>query len=183
MEILTALKDTPIPIILVVTGFFFLALAAMTQIGWKIKMSGQQQKMSLILGGVLLLLGISLYLLPGMGNRFGAENPPTILGVTIREGREEGEPVIYQEINFYDDDGNTNRVEWELIDLSDPAQSQYIPTQNGVVNALPELQKIRATVTRTWFCEGRVYDVTLEVSLLDKDDNRSESVRYIIRCN
>jgi hypothetical protein len=183
MEILTTLKDSPIPTILVVAGFFFLALALMNQIGWKIKMSGQQQKVSLILGSVLLLLGLSLYLLPGMGNRFGAKSPPTILGVTIREGQEEGEPVIYQEINFYDDDGNTNRVEWELIDLSDPAQSQYIPTQNDVVNALPEIQKIRATVTRTWFCEGRVYDATLEVSLLDKDDNRSESVRYSIRCN
>ena len=182
MEILTTLKDSPIPTILVVAGFFFLALALMNQIGWKIKMSGQQLKVSVAIGSVLLFLGIGLYLLPGMGNRFGAESPPTILGVTIREGQEEGELVIYQEINFYDDDGNTDRVEWELIDLSDPAQSQYIPTQNGVVNDLPEIQKIRATVIRTWFCEGRVYDATLEVSLLDKDDNRSESVHYIIRC-
>ena len=182
MEILTALKDTSIPTILVIAGIFFLTLAIMTQFGWKIKVSSKQQKISVVIGIVLLVFGISLYLFPTMGASFGAKSPPIILGVTIRESREEGELVIYQEINFYDDDGNTNLVEWELVDLSDPSQRQYIQDQNGTINDLPEIQKIRSTAIRAWFCEGRVYVATLEVSLSDRDGNRSEPVRYTIKC-
>jgi hypothetical protein len=183
MEILSALKDSPVPTILVVAGIFFLTLAIATQLGWKIKVSSQQQKVSVVIGALLLFFGISLYLFPTLADSFGAKSPPVILGVTIRESHEEGELVIYQEINFYDDDGNTNRVEWDLIDLSDPSQSPYIQTQNEVINDLPEIQKIRSTATRAWYCEGRVYNATLEVSLSDSDGNRSKPVRYTIKCN
>jgi hypothetical protein len=182
MKILNVLKDTPIPTILVVAGLLFLVLSFMTKDGWKIKAPGKQQKVSIAIGAVLLFFGISLFLFPTMADNLGLNNPPTIMGVTIRESHEGGELVYYQEINFYDDDGNTNTVEWDLVDLSDPAQRQYIHLQNGVINDLPEIQKIRSTTTGTWYCEGRIYVATLEVSLLDRDGNRSESVRYTIDC-
>lgn len=182
MEVLTVLKDTPIPTILIAAGILFLVLSTMTHLGGKIELSGKQQKVSIAIGIVLLFSGSGLYLLPTMGEDPGVTSPPTILGVTIRESREEGELIIYERINFYDENGNTNVVERDLVDLSDPSQRQFIQIQNGVINDLPEIQKIRSSTTSTWYCEGRVYVATIEVSLLDKDGNRSEPVRYTIEC-
>jgi len=182
MEIFTGLKDTPIPTILLVAGVFIQTYSIVTQISGKIKVSSKRQNISIAIGIVLLLFGISLYLFPTIGGGFGVTSPPTVMGVTIRESLEEGELVYYQEINFYDEDGNTNVVEWDLVDLSDPSQRQYIQLQNGVINDLPAVQKIRSSVTETWYCDGYVYVATLEVSLVDSDGNRSEPVRYIIEC-
>jgi hypothetical protein len=182
MKILTVLKDTPIPTVLVLSGFFFLILSFRTQNGWKIKVSSKRQKVTVAIGAILLFFGISLYLFPTMADNFGLVSPPTILGVTIRESHEGGELVYYQEVKFYDDDGNTNSVEWDLVDLSDPSQRQFIHLQNGVINDLPAIQKIRSTTTEAWYCEGRSYVATLEVSLSDRDGNRSKPVRYTIEC-
>lgn len=182
MEILTVLKGTLIPTILVIAGIIFLIPAIATRTGGKIKLPGKRQNTFIAIGIVLVFFGISLFLFLSMGDIFGATSPPTIIGVTIRESHEDGELIFYQEINFYDEDGNTNVVEWDLVDLSDPSQRQYIQIQNGVVDALPQIQKIRSTATRAWYCEGRVYDATLEVSLLDRDGNRSKPVRYTIKC-
>jgi hypothetical protein len=182
MEILSVLKNSPIPIILVLTGIVFLFLPSAAQNVWKIKLPGRQQKTSIAVGLGLLFLGLSIYLIPAVGASLGANNPPTIMGVTIRASREAGELVYYQEINFYDEDGNTNIVERKLVDLSDQSQRQYIQIQDGVVDDSPQIQKIRSATTETWHCEGRIYVATLEVSLLDKDGNRSKPVRYSIDC-
>lgn len=182
MEILTIVKDTPIPTILVAAGVFFLLSSILAQRGWKIKMSSKRQKVFIALGGILLLFGISLYLLTTLFQYFGKTSPPTIMGVVIRKNLEEGEVVISQEINFYDEDGNTNLVEWDLVDLSDPSQREYMQLQNGAIDDLPAVQKIRSTAKRIWRCEGHTYVATLEVSLLDRDGNRSEPVRYTIEC-
>lgn len=134
------------------------------------------------IGVVLLLFGIGLYLLlPTAGDR-GASSAPTIIGVTIRTGDEAGELVYAQEVRFYDEDGNTNVVEWNLVDLSDPTQRPFIEIQNGVVDAPPAVQRVRSTVTETWHCQGHVYVATLEVTLVDQDGNRSKPVRYNIEC-
>jgi len=182
MEFLTGLKDTPIPMILIVAGFFFLVFSFGNQISGKIKMSGKRKNTFIAIGIVLLFFGISLYLFPIIGDSLGVTSPPTILGVTIRESHEGGKLVYYQEVNFYDEDGNTNAVEWDLVDLSDPSQRQYIQLQKGVINDMPKVQKIRSTTTRTWYCEGHVYVATLEVSLVDSDGNRSEPIRFTIDC-
>jgi hypothetical protein len=182
MGILTVLKNSPIPIILVLTGIVFLFLPSATQNVWKIKLPDRQQKISIAVGIGLLFLGLSMYLIPAIGDSLGANRPPTIMGVIIRASHEAGELVYYQEINFYDGNGNTNIVERELVDLSDPSQRQFIQIQNGVIDDLPQIQKIRSTTTETWHCEGRVYVATVKVSLLDKDGNRSKPVRYSIDC-
>ena len=145
-------------------------------------MFSKRLKTFIAIGSILLLFGISLYLFLKIAGNLSATNPPTILGVIIREGRLKGELVFYQEINFYDEDGNTNLVEWELVDLSDPSQRQYMQLQDGVVDDLPQIQKIRSTAKGTWHCEGRTYVAILDVSLLDRDGNRSEAVRYKIEC-
>jgi len=182
MEFLSFLKDTPIPTLLVFGGFVFLILAIVSHIGGKIKVASKRQNISIVIGIVLLLLGIGLYLIPSVAPNLQKSDVPTITGVTTRESNESGELVIHQEINFFDKDGNTNYVEWELVDLSDPSQRQYIQITNGVVNSLFD-EQIKGTYTvGTWHCQGRIYVATLDVYLLDRSGNRSEPYRYTIEC-
>jgi hypothetical protein len=168
--------------ILVVAGIYFLLPSIKARLGRPTNLPGKQQSAYLAAGIVLLLLGLALYLVPVIGNGPRTASPPTILGVVIRKGQENGELVYYQEINYYDEDGNTNAVEWELLELSDPSQREFIDIQNSEVSDLPEFQKIRATARKTWHCNGQVYEAMLEVTLRDTDGNASEPVRYAIRC-
>jgi len=182
MEILTVLKDTPIPTLLVAGGLVFLILAIVSQAGGKFKVASKRQNISIVIGIVLLLFGVVLYLIPTMKPDSQKNNIPTITGVAMREDIENGELVIRQEINFFDKDGNTNYVEWELVNLSDPSQRQYIQIKNGEVNALLE-EQINGTYTiGAWNCRGHVYVATLDVYLLDKSGGRSEPYRYTIEC-
>src|SRR6185295_8725006 len=64
MELLKILRDTPLPTFLVIAGIFFLVLALVSQIGNYVTMPPQRQKIAAILGGVLLVLGVGLYLVP-----------------------------------------------------------------------------------------------------------------------
>jgi hypothetical protein len=64
MDVLTTLRDTPLPTILVVGGIFFLLLALVSQIGTFVTMPLQRQKAAAITGAALLILGVGLYLVP-----------------------------------------------------------------------------------------------------------------------
>jgi hypothetical protein len=44
MEILSALRDTPVPTLLIIGGMFFLALAVVSQLGGKIEVPKERQK-------------------------------------------------------------------------------------------------------------------------------------------
>jgi hypothetical protein len=185
MEPLILMKNITLPVILMFAGLFFLALPFLPRISARIKVSGKQRILFLGIGMFLLIFGASLFLLPaGMTGITGGtgSNPPTILGVTIRADQEASGLVYQQEINFYDEDGDTNQVERELVELSEPSQRPFIPIQNGAVDAPPEVQKIRATLSETWRCEGHIYLATIEATLVDSQGNRSEPVRYRIDC-
>jgi hypothetical protein len=173
--------NSPIPTIILLTGIFFLAFPIATQMGRKITIAGRRRIVFIGIGIFLVLLGISLYWFPS-GGRSSTINSPTILGVTVRASQGAGGLVYLTEIDFFDEDGNTDRAEWELVDLSDASMRQYVQLQNEPVEALPEVQKIRATLIQPWRCEDRIYVATLEVSLLDADGNRSKPVRYSIDC-
>ena len=182
MEILAILKDTPIPTLLVLGGIALLILSIVTQIGGKVQVSTNRQSASAVLGFILLLLGVGLYLLPTVEPASEGTKTPVISGVTLREGKEKGQLVITQEIHFSDEDGNTNYVEWNLVNLSDPDQRQYINIVNGNVNAPLDEQKAGTYTIGTWYCEGHQYVATLDVSLMDRDGNRSEPYRYTLEC-
>lgn len=68
---LAALKDTPIPTILVVAGIAFLLLSVAGHLAGKIVVSPERQRWAALIGGVLTVLGISLYIipLPRLGDR------------------------------------------------------------------------------------------------------------------
>lgn len=182
MQILTALKNTPLPIVLIAAGLYFLVFSLGPLIRGGIQDPGKRQNASIATGLILLLLGISLYLLPALAGALFRTDPPVILGVIIRENHEGSELVYQQEVNFYDEDGNTNLLERELIDISDPSQGEYIDVENVSIEAQPAIQKIRSTATDTWHCGGHIYVATVQVTLVDQDGNRSEPVRYRIEC-
>jgi hypothetical protein len=64
MDVLTTLRDTPLPTILGVGGILFLLLALVSHIGTFVTMPAQRQKAAAITGAVLLILSVGLYLVP-----------------------------------------------------------------------------------------------------------------------
>ena len=64
IAIFNAVKDTPLPIILVVAGIFFLLLTVVNQFMGKITITPDKQKWAGIIGGLLLILGIALQVIP-----------------------------------------------------------------------------------------------------------------------
>ncbi len=63
-DLLKVLVDTPVPMVLVVGGIFFLFLAIGGQFGAKIITDQVKQKAAGVLGVVLLLSGLGFYLIP-----------------------------------------------------------------------------------------------------------------------
>ena len=65
-HVINALKDTPIPTILVVAGIVFLLLAIAGQLAGRIIVSSERQPWAAVIGGVLLVIGVTLTLIqPG----------------------------------------------------------------------------------------------------------------------
>jgi hypothetical protein len=63
-SIVSVLKDTPIPTILVVSGIVFLFLALAGQIAGRLEVPPERQKWSALAGALLLSAGLLLYLIP-----------------------------------------------------------------------------------------------------------------------
>jgi hypothetical protein len=63
-EVITALKDTPIPTILVVAGIVFLLLAIAGQLAGRIVVAPERQRWAAVIGGGLLAIGVALYVIP-----------------------------------------------------------------------------------------------------------------------
>lgn len=63
-NVFVALKDTPIPTILVVAGIVFLLLSIAGHLAGKIVVSPERQRWAAAIGGVLTVLGVALYIIP-----------------------------------------------------------------------------------------------------------------------
>ena len=63
-SILTALKDTPIPTILVVAGIVFLLLSIAGQLAGRIAVPPERQRQAAIIGCLLVLVGLTLHVAP-----------------------------------------------------------------------------------------------------------------------
>jgi hypothetical protein len=63
-SILTALKDTPIPTILVVAGIVFLLLSIAGQLAGRIAVAPERQRWAALVGGGLLTIGVALHVVP-----------------------------------------------------------------------------------------------------------------------
>ena len=63
-SMLTALKDTPIPTILVIAGIVFLLLSIAGQLAGRIAVAPERQRWAAIIGGGLLAIGVALHVVP-----------------------------------------------------------------------------------------------------------------------
>lgn len=63
-DVLVALKDTPLPTILVVGGLIFLLLATTSRVSGKIVVPASRQKSAGVIGVALLVSGVALYVTP-----------------------------------------------------------------------------------------------------------------------
>jgi hypothetical protein len=61
---IAALKDTPIPTILVVAGIVFLLLSIAGQLAGRITVPPERQRQATIIGGLLVVVGVALHLVP-----------------------------------------------------------------------------------------------------------------------
>jgi hypothetical protein len=82
-SMLTALKDTPIPTILVVAGIVFLLLSIAGQLAGRIAVPPERQWWAAVMGGTLLLSGVALYVVPPA--RLIPPRPPEVLPPTRSE--------------------------------------------------------------------------------------------------
>jgi uncharacterized cupin superfamily protein len=105
--------------------------------------------------------------------------PPVITSVNLREdwSSPSGNLIVLQDIYFYDEDGDTYGIDYEII--SDPSGGTVV---DGSIGASSEQQKAGTVVTGSWQCGGGQYDVVMQVTLLDYAGNVSNSVTYTMNC-
>ena len=63
-SVLAALKETPIPTILVVAGIVFLLLSMVGQLVGHVTVPPERQRWAAVTGGALLIVGIGLHVMP-----------------------------------------------------------------------------------------------------------------------
>jgi hypothetical protein len=63
-SMIAALKDTPVPTILVVAGIAFLLLSIAGQLAGRIAVPPERQRQAAIIGGLLVVVGIALHVAP-----------------------------------------------------------------------------------------------------------------------
>ncbi|MBW4536176.1 MAG: hypothetical protein KME09_19755 [Pleurocapsa minor HA4230-MV1] len=74
-DFLTAIKDTPIPTILILVGLFIIVLAFVVKIGGVIEVSSEQRRWAIPVGLFVLIIGLVLNLSP-VGKTPASEIPP-----------------------------------------------------------------------------------------------------------
>jgi PAN domain-containing protein len=132
-EVLSTLKDTPLPTILAVSGIFFILLSIASQLSGRITVDPSQRKWALLAGSVLVVLGVGLY-----------------LGGTLipRSGSRSSEMQV-----TYEPDTNRFGGDYKSMDLvsSDPSSCQHscqVDTQCRAYTYLPP--GVQGPTARCW---------------------------------
>ncbi len=84
-------------------------------------------------------------------------------------------PVV---VVAYDADGDAYGIDYEIV--SDPSNGTVV---DGVISASSQEQKAGTIATGSWQCGGGLYDVTMQVTLLDYAGNLSNTVEYTMTCH
>ena len=103
---------------------------------------------------------------------------PVIESVDLRDDLSSGSLVIVQDISFYDEDGDANFIDFELVSNLPNAH-----TVDGSISASSQQQESGAITTGRWGCGGGAYEVTLQVTIWDEAGNPSNTVEYTMICH
>ena len=95
-SIISALKDTPIPTILVMSGIVFLLLALAGQIAGKVEVPAERQKWSALAGALLLSAGLLLYIIPSRPQRVQENNSASPTPAAATQPAPMGQPTSSQ---------------------------------------------------------------------------------------
>jgi hypothetical protein len=68
-SLLAALKNTPIPTIMVVAGIVFLLLSMAGQLAGRITVPPERQRQATIIGCLLVVVGVALHVVPQLQSR------------------------------------------------------------------------------------------------------------------
>ena len=107
------------------------------------------------------------------------KNAPVILGVQTRKSTTSAGLVVYADIHFQDQDGDSYIVTYNLISSTVPVQN----VDSDPISANAESQMAGTIVTARWDCEGRGYTVTVNATILDQAGNQSNSFPITFDCN
>ncbi len=103
---------------------------------------------------------------------------PVITNVVLRVDTSGATPVIYQDIYFFDSDGDVNSIDYSIVSSTDP----NVQTQGGAVN-IPSSEQIAGTyITGTWGCGNDNYTLTLAAVLSDRKGHHSKPYQYTLVC-
>jgi hypothetical protein len=102
---------------------------------------------------------------------------PVIDSVYLREDSSSGNLIIYQDVSFRDEDGDAYFIDFELV-----SDNPNLVTRDGPIEALGQ-QETGAIHTGTWHCGDDEYQATLQVTILDRAGNKSNTVEYTMFCH
>jgi hypothetical protein len=105
-------------------------------------------------------------------------HPPVIKSVVIREDFSQGYLILYQDVNYYDLDGDAYYIDWILMSTTKPGEKAV----DGQIEDSVDDQKKGATFTGTWYCSGGTYTVTIRAIVLDRAGNQSNPYEYNLNC-
>lgn len=110
-------------------------------------------------------------------------NAPAITDLQLRYDTASGLVVIYQDVFFYDPNGDATIIDWELLSVVG-GNPDDITITDGTISIPPVQQRAGAVVTGAFTCPadftGRLnMDVTLE----DASAQRSNTISYSMDCS
>ncbi len=110
---------------------------------------------------------------------FPVTRAPVILGIQIRKTGDEPNQVIFADINFRDEDGDSYVVKYELVSTTVASGLKYdddqIPTSSN-------RQIVGAVLPVQWNCAGTGYTATFDVIIVDKAGNQSNKFPVTFDC-
>lgn len=116
-DLLASLKDTPLPLILIIAGLFFLLLSVAAKVGGAIEVSPTQQRIAIPIGLLLLTLGMILHLQAPQSSSSPSPSLSALQGRTSKCGRF---LVLGRKLNWkiVNRDGIVNAGTLEVISLN-----------------------------------------------------------------
>ena len=112
------------------------------------------------------------------GQSVDGGSAPVISRILLREEWQNNTLVVYQDIYFTDADGDASRVDFTLVETT----ATEVHVEDGIVTERPEAQREGTAHTGTWTCHSGTHTVTLQVALIDQNDNRSADHMFTITC-
>ena len=136
---------------------------------------------SWVAGIVVAVLGVFCLWLNGSivfaMPRTAARGVPVILDIRSHDSPTTAR-LLDADIHFRDDDGDANRVTYELISTT----AKNVQLWDDPFTVPAEEQKAGAVVTIHWNCQSGSYVVKLNAIMEDLAGNRSNKVPFVLNC-